>query len=185
MSTAAVEAPVAIRGDRPRLVVIHGDALDTAATAPTAPPTAPATAYQQELPLTWPLDPRGEAASSVLGRYPALPLDPAVPRPEPYVAHLAQILADVLVGARPVSHLSRHVMLDVQQELTRRRALRQPSGSWSGSAARVTSTSTMVVSGTAAQVVIVFFAGRSAHAAAVRMEYRHRRWLVTDVQMPG
>ncbi len=39
----------------------------------------------------------------------------------------------------------------------------------------------MVVSGTAAQVAVVFFIGRRAHAAALRMEFRHRRWLITDV----
>jgi hypothetical protein len=39
----------------------------------------------------------------------------------------------------------------------------------------------MVVSGAAAQIAVVFFIGRRAHAAAMRMEYRHRRWLITDV----
>jgi hypothetical protein len=43
----------------------------------------------------------------------------------------------------------------------------------------------MVVSSCAAQVVVVFFIGPRAHAAALRMEYRHRRWLITDVESPA
>lgn len=167
---------------RPRLVVIHSAEPDDAPAAPV--PAAPA-AIQQELPLRWPLDRGGEAAASVLAAYPPLPLQADIPRPDPYVAHAARLIADVLVGARPASQVSRYAVLDVQQQLSRRIALRRADRSWTPVAARVSSTNTMVVSGAAVQVAVVFFAGRRVHAAALRMEYRHRRWLVTQVQTPA
>jgi hypothetical protein len=144
-------------------------------------PERDAVSPQQELPLQWPTDRHGEAAAGHLARYPDLPLRPGVPRPEPYVAHAAALVADVLAGARPATQLGRSAVLDVQQRLARRSALRSVGPTWTGRSARVSSTSTMVVSGTAAQIAVVFFIGRRAHAAAMRMEYRHRRWLITDV----
>lgn len=167
---------------RPRLVIIHGDAPHDSTPASSAQ-TDPG--IQQELPLRWPLDRHGEAAASALASYPPLPLLAGIPRPEPFVAHVATLVADIVAGARPASQLARYAILDVQQELARRCALRRAERPWGGAAARVTSTSTMVVSDTAVQVVVVFLAGPRAHGAAVRMEYRHRRWLVTDVQTPA
>ena len=143
---------------------------------------APTAGLQQELPLLWGTEPQESAAG--LARYPAIPLAPEVPRPEPYVAHVATLLADVLGGNRTANQLARWATLDVQQRLTRRAALRGGRAR-RAAAVRVCSTSTMVVSDSAAQVVVVFRAGPRAHAAAVRMEYRHRRWLVTDVQTPA
>jgi hypothetical protein len=152
--------------------------------APVTAARAPA-AHQGELPLHWPADRQGELAAGQLQRYPQIPLDPGTPRPEPFVAHAATLVADVLAGARPATQLARIAVLDVQQRLARRSALRAATQPWSGTSARVSSTSTMVVSRCAAQVVVVFFIGPRAHAAAIRLEYRHRRWLITDVESPG
>jgi hypothetical protein len=152
--------------------------------APADPVSAP-TSHQGELPLRWPADRQGELAAARLGRSPQIPLDPGIPRPEPFVAHAATLVADVLAGARPATQLARIAILDVQQRLARRCALRAATQPWSGRPARVSSTSTMVVSSCAAQVVVVFFIGPRAHAAALRMEYRHRRWLITDVESPA
>lgn len=182
MTTATLASGTATEVRRPRLIVIHGDGID-AVPSPPAPQTA--AGIQQELPLQWPLDRRGEAAAAALASYPPLPLLEGIPRPEPYVAHVATLVTDVLVCARPASQLARYAVLDVQQELARRSALRRSDRSWAGASARVTSTSTMVVSDTAVQVAVVFFAGPRFHAAAIRLEYRHNRWLVTDVQTPA
>jgi hypothetical protein len=144
-------------------------------------PTPDAIGSQQELPLQWPADRHGAAAAAHLHRYPDLPLHPGVPRPEPYVAHAAALVADVLAGARPATQLGRTAVLDVQRRLARRSAQRSIGPAWTGRSARISTTSTMVVSGAAAQIAVVFFIGRRAHAAALRMEFRHGRWLVTDV----
>lgn len=135
---------------------------------------------QPELPLQWANARRPQPDS--LRRYPDLPLRAGVPRPEPYVARAAALVADVLAGARPATQVSRVATLEVQQRLGRRGARRAVGPAWTGRAARVSSTSTMVVAGAAAQVAVVFFIGRRAHAAALRMEYRHNRWVVSDVE---
>jgi hypothetical protein len=155
-----------------------------------SPSPHPADYLQGELPLAWPLDRSGEAASSALAKYPPLPIRRGVPRPEPYVASLARLLADVIVGARPASHLARHAILDVCQELTRRSALRRARGSGTAASTpvapvHVTSTNTMVVAPNVAQAVMVFRAGPAAHGVAMRLEYRHGRWMLTDVQTPA
>ena len=165
---------------RPRLRVIHS----CEPLVPAAP--VPAGAHAQgELPLLWPTDRNGERAKSSLARYPAIPLSPGTPRPEPFVAHAAALVTDVLAGARPATQLHRCATPEVQQRLARRSALRGQSRGWTGRPARVTSTSTMVVSGSVAQATVVFFIGQRAHGAALRLEYRHRRWVVTDVQTPA
>ncbi len=162
---------------RPRLRIVHSQPLPD-----EEPAQAPSASLQQELPLRWPNE--SQEAVVGLGRYPAIKLLPEIPRPEPYVAHIATLLADILSGTRSATQLSRWATLDVQQRLARRAVLRG-SRSQSAPAARVCSTSTMVVSESTAQVVVVFRAGPRAHAAAVRIEYRHRRWQVTDVQTPA
>ncbi len=164
----------------PRLQVIHS--AEPLASLPVA---AAQRVHQCELPLHWAADRHGESAAARLAAYPQLPLDPGTPRPEPFVAHAATLIADVLAGARPATQLARCASLDLQHRLTRRCALRAAQQPWNGRQARISSTSTMVVSGTAVQIVVVFFIGRRAHGAAIRMEYRHGRWLVTDVQSPA
>lgn len=166
---------------RPRLRIIHS--REPAAPSPGGRDRS--RSIQQELPLRWRSDLRGDRAETGLAAYPPLPLDPGTPRPEPFVAHVATLVADVLAGGRPAAQLARWASLDVQQRLARRTARKSADPQWRATTARLTSSSTMVVSGSAAQVVIVFRAGRRSHAAAIRMEYRHRRWLVTDVQSPS
>ncbi len=162
---------------RARLRVIH-----SREPARPAPAPEPASVVQQELPLRWPADRHGESAARRLARYPALDLDPGVPRPEPYIAQVATLVADVLAGARPASQLHRWASLEVQQRLARRGAVRKQR--WGGPAA-VSTTNSMIVSGTAVLVVVVFLVGPRAQAAGVRMEFRHNRWIVTEVQSPA
>ncbi len=139
---------------------------------------------QGELPLTWASHARARRPDG-LATYPAIRLKPSAGRPEPYVAQVSTLLADVLAGTRPATQLARWATLDVQQRLARRAALRQPGRGGPMRRARVSSISTMVVSATAVQIAVVFFMGARAHAAAVRMEFRHGRWQVTDVQSPA
>lgn len=139
---------------------------------------------QGELPLTWASHGRGRRPDG-LAHYPAIRLNPSAGRPEPYVAQVSTLLADVLAGTRPATQLARWATLEVQQRLARRAALRHPDRGGPAHRTRVSSISTMVVSATAVQTAVVFFIGARAHAAAVRMEYRHGRWQVTDVQSPA
>lgn len=178
MSVAAPLSPTLPH--RPRLMVIHGGGHE-----PTAAESTATVAQQDELPLAWPLDRRGAAAAGQLASYPPLPLPSGVVRPEPFVANLARLLADVLVGARPISQLSRCASLDLTQKLGRRALLRRQQGKLPGGPTRVSSTSTMVVGPAAAQAVMVFLDGTRAHGAALRLEFRHNRWLLTDVETPA
>ena len=139
---------------------------------------------QCELPLAWASQDRARRSDGLV-RYPAIRLHPSAGRPEPYVAQVSTLLADVLAGNRPATQMARWATLEVQQRLARRAALRKADGPVPAMRTRVSSISTMIVSGTAVQVAVVFLQGSRAHAAAVRMEHRHGRWQVTDVQSPA
>ena len=173
MSALPIEAAPA---PRPVLRVIH-----TAPTLSAVPEQARPFPAQDELPLLWPAA-RAPWRGPGERRSAPLPLASAIPRPEPFVAHAATLVTDVLVGARPATHLSRWASLDVQQQLARRTALRRAAGKGAVAPVRVTSTDAMVVAGTVVQVAVVFTIGGRAYAAALRLDFRHGRWLVTEVQ---
>jgi len=185
VSTAALTPPAA---HRPALRVISfgGSSVEpTGAGAMRHEEAAPSDdAVQEELPLAWGYERCGAAAAATLGSLPALPLDPQVPRPHPHIAQAARLYADVLAGIRPATHLQHCASLDVQQQ-TMRRCRRLRAQQAAQTPAVLVSTHSMTLSGRVVMVAVVFRAAGRAHAAALRLEYRHGRWMVTAAESPA
>jgi hypothetical protein len=150
-------------------------------------PTRRADAVQGELPLRWRADRSGTGASLRLARSVALPLQPGLPRPEPYIAHAAAVICEVVTGLRPPGQVQHWATLDVEHQLARRAAAarRDPASARGAAAPRATvlSTHPMVLGPGAVMVSVVFRDRSRARAAGLRFEARHGRWVVTEVQV--
>ena len=148
--------------------------------------TSPATAWvQQPLPLQWGIRPTADQA-------PAGRLDPTADDPQPRIQHALWLIGEILAGIRPAEHLSRWATRRVCDQLIRRTLRESATGPAAGHVtsdrpAQRTSLGVarwMVVGERTIEAFCTARVNGQFRAIAVRVQYRHRRWLITELDLP-
>jgi len=134
-----------------------------------------ATSWRQgELELSWP---QGAATSTASAD---VALTPDAPSPQQTVAHDVRLVAEILGGMRSPAQITHWATPQIARQL-RRRVQREKA---TAAHVRVISTRWTPVSERQVELVAVVAAGSRSRAVAMRLTYRHRRWLIDQLDLP-